>query len=214
LLILCCGCGPGQRPETAAPVSTASDQTPPVEPSEPSVLPAHEVALRLILVDRHRDKLSILARITNNLDQPIVIDRDFSVRFNWLLEADDNSDLRPARTYSGEPTDELRDKSRFVSVAPGESLSHEFVLTRPFRHFVVGEGAVFTPDGSPDFIPTGYEEECLYDIPESTRDLSISLDYGPQWFHVDGFSVWFGYAPQDVNLWDGRCSASIQVTLE
>jgi hypothetical protein len=208
------GCAPSQPPTTAAPIAPATSPAPAVDVLESSEPPADEVALTLVPIDRHRGRLSIRARITNNLDQPIVIDRDFSVNFDWSLRTDGGGGLRPAQTHSLEPTAVLQDKSRFVTLAPAETLSHDFELSKPIRHFVYGEGAVFSPDGETGYIPTGYEEECQYEIPESTRELKISLNYGPQWFHVDGFPVWFGYAAQDVNLWNGHCSTSIQVTLE
>ena len=152
--------------------------------------------------DAPAESLAVLATVENVSDKPVAFDRKFAVFLVWQVTTDDGNAVKTEPVADVERSDEERDKSRFVTLGQGETLSAEFRLAEEVRLFETGHGAF--PEGD---VPTGYETVRRYSVPADGPAATVRLMYDPGDDGYGGFYVWFGYVARDVGLWTGRAAS-------
>ncbi len=148
--------------------------------------------------------LAVVITVRNVGKKSFVWDREFSVFMRWNVKTDDGTVLKSESIADVERDAPEGWKSRFVAIAPGQSLSERVVLTTGFRKFFCGVGYSHVEEPlSPGIIPFGYQKLARFVIPEKTRFVSIQVEYigvGGIGHPEMGFMHEFGVTPGDIGL--------------
>ncbi len=126
--------------------------------------------------DQNRKRIAFRIEIRNEGKEPIGWDREFAVLMDWELSTDAIDEIKPASVKTlPVPADA---KSRFIKIAPGQSVSKEVELTMPHRRVVCVIG-VFPNlrDGGPGIVPFGHEKLTTFVIPENAKSVGVEAVY-------------------------------------
>jgi hypothetical protein len=151
-----------------------------------------------------RDRLSIRAKVKNVSDKPCGWDSRFAVYCFWLVSLE-NADRYKDRFTVSESIESEKSRSRFISLAPGQSASRVFILTRPFRVF---KPQVESIPNTKDARSVGAVEQAeKYVIPETAKGIEVRWNYGI-YYYENAFRVYFGFAPKDVRMPGGSSQSN------
>jgi hypothetical protein len=159
-----------------------------------------------------RDSINLFVEIVNVSQTPIGFDSEFSVFLIWRLVDEKNQGIDPVEIVPKiKKTDEQIRRKRFATLEPGEKLTKQFSLTKPFRMFRIEP---FGIEGTDKNIvrSVGYEMEAKFSIPLDTKQLKIELEYDSMLDGEPAFLSLFGYKAAEVELWHGN-SKSNQITV-
>ena len=168
--------------------------------------------------EQSKDRIAVEIEIRNEGKTPFVWDSEFSVFMRWSVTTDSGQCLEPQgiSDVEDEPTDNR--ESRFVTIAPGQSLSKRVELTRAFRKFIYGYGLIIPDKGDPYTIPNAYQELARFAIPEDVKSVRVQVQYEgislPGAESFASFMLEFGVNPVKVGLLDeGLRSNELQISL-
>jgi hypothetical protein len=173
------------------------------DPPPPDLRPGLELRLSAS-GDQRRDRIVVLATVTNKSHNTVAWDREFSVHVHLGARGEKNEDVESERlTMASKPTpSESRD--RFVVLGPGQSVSKEIELTAPRRVCMEGHGT----NRNGGHMGIFYEEIRQYHLSDDCRQITVSLGYS---FHHQAFGAlidWFGEGQRELPFWDGRVESS------
>jgi len=165
-------------------------------------------ALEIVIAPRKdstREKLAINVTVINISEKPIGWDSEFSFFLGWNLGG-------LAQKESPTPIEQTKEslsRERFVTIAPGDRLSRDVVLTKPFRAFGYEGGGDGDFDHPAEPI-RDYEVMASFELPKRYRQFSIGLEYdGSSPGAFGAFKDLFGFAPDEVNIWRGSCTSNV-----
>ena len=155
-----------------------------------------------------RDKIVVSLTVTNKGDRECGWDKEFAALVSWHFQAEDGTAIVPDHVSSIAQDEEVLNKARFAKLQPKQSLSKDVELTKSFQAFATGHGTYLGPDGAMAHVPTGYEEQVRLYIPRRTKLIRIWAEYTTQSMDAKGgFKAWFGYKPESVGMWSGKCES-------
>jgi hypothetical protein len=166
------------------------DGPPPVPPPRPGLKLEIEP-----LKESTASKLVVRVQVTNTRQVLMGWDREFSVFLLWELIHEESDWLEPIKVQNILPP---LDRSRFVQILPGKSLSKDLELTALSRHY----NFVY-----PHF-PHAWESLARYELPRPPATIKIQLLYKADDIT---FQNRFGYKPQEVGLELGWCASNKKI---
>jgi hypothetical protein len=130
--------------------------------------------------------------VKNISDKPCGWDSKFAVYCGWWVSIGNQAMGKPTVLESIESE---KSCSRFISLAPGQSASRLFVLTRPFRRFeVLSETIPGTKDGR----DVGAVENAVkFVIPTTAKGVEVRWVYYSSPF-PEVFHGYFGFKDKEV----------------
>jgi hypothetical protein len=120
--------------------------------------------------------VGVTATVINGTDYPIVWDREFSVGVRWSVESFGGSFEQVLVGEAAKPAP-AEGRLRFVTLNPGESLSHDFELTYLIRVSKAEGVSIIRRDGR-CYGRGSYREQLVrYDFSGSLNKIVLRLDY-------------------------------------
>lgn len=165
------------------------------------------MSLRIQSISEMRpNRLVLHVTVTNNGPTPIASDNEFATFLKWNVTCD-GVRLESERLASCPQATVDEITRRFITLAPGRSLSKALDLSESIRVFLSGRS-------SPAHDPTGYEELVRFDIPKRGKVLKISVVNKPDFDDIGGFFVCFGSRPKELGLFIGETTSNtLKLTL-
>jgi hypothetical protein len=100
-------------------------------------------------------------------------------------------------------------KDRFVSLAPGQSLSQTYDLSKPIRAEVEGHNTVNSTNGAKGSDAFYYEALMRCRVPRPVKKILIDVSYDQGWKQAaQQFAEWYGRSAEDIGLWPGRAHSN------
>jgi hypothetical protein len=152
---------------------------------------------------QNRERICVKATVQNNSSETIGWDREFSVFLQWqLLPENDYGKtlLQPKTTVPriNQTKDQLS-KTRFIRIAPGQSVSKTIELTKPFKSFQVDAWGGSSETRHPGHFE-GFEAMERFSIPSELKKVGLRLEYNQSRYGRPAFKSMFGFEPDDVGL--------------
>jgi hypothetical protein len=164
------------------------------------------VKLMLAAVGPQRaDRVAVKLTVTNQGDSPIVWDRDFCCFLKWHVKREDWTEIEPKHIKDDPAPTPGMMRERFVTLAPGESLSSgEILLSQSIKVLSSGRGTL--PGGA--HVAVGSEERVRFEVPKSSKCLTVGLEYSVDNDDKGGFFSVFGRTVDEAKLPQGHYKAT------
>jgi hypothetical protein len=154
------------------------------------------------------DRIRVKIAFTNRDEKAVGWDREFAVFVDWSVQTLEGKDVLPTEVGTMGRPEKSDFKTRFIKLAPGETISKELVLTEKVQQFACGHGTFAGPGGAKIHQANGYEHTIRYVIPQATAGVRVRATYRLPFMGRECFKQWFGYGVEDVLLWEGKTDAS------
>jgi hypothetical protein len=147
----------------------------------------------------------IKVSVTNNSKAAIAWDKQFSVFLHWHASYEDGTPVETLPNYDvARPTEE-EVNSRFVVLAPGETVSKSLDLTDAIRSF--GSGTMHSREQR-HAAYTGFEYYFRFSADDRDKSIIISLEYKIGMNGWGGFRAWTGRDPNAYQFFEGDAASN------
>jgi hypothetical protein len=200
--------------------SRAASLEPRVPWSEGGVLQLELSVLNTTNKDLGRIQLQL--KVTNTGTNALILDKELVAGFAFEFR----SELREGSFYDQNFYAQEREvtfkelsklpkpatnsiKDRFVSLAPGKSLSQTYDLSKPMRAEVDGHATTNSTDGVKRHDGSYYEALMRCRVPRPVKKILIDVSYDQNWQQAaQQFAQWYGRRAEDIGLWAGRAHSN------
>ena len=201
--------------------SRAAAIEPQVPWSEGGVLRLELTVLNPTNKDLSRIQLEL--KVTNTGTNALVLDKELVAGFGFQFRSElpqgsfyDQSFYAQEREVTFKELSKLPKptsntiKDRFVSLAPGKSLSQTYDLSKPIRAEVDSHSAAVNSTNTavrPDGVY--YEALMRCRVPRPVKKIFIDVSYDRVWtMAARQFAEWYGRRAEDIGLWPGRAHSN------
>jgi hypothetical protein len=204
--------------------SRAATVEPQVPWSEGGVLRLELTVLNATNKDLSRIQLEL--KVTNAGTNALVLDKELVAGFGFQFRSElpegsfyDQSFYSQEREVTYKELSKLPKptansiKDRFVSLAPGMSLSQTYDLSKPIRAEVDGHSTTTNSVNSAKGRDAVYYEALMRcRVPRPVKKIYIDVSYDRVWtIAARQFAEWYGRSGEDIGLWPGRAHSNTVV---